>query len=241
MIWILIAAAALVGGLTQTVTGFGAGVVLMLALPLHFSIPDSAALTNAVCLVLSVSYVLRHRKWVKPSLVLLPAALYVLASTTLISRIKGMDIKALGVAFGVFLILLSLYSLLFARRVAIKRGLGATVGCSLISGVFSGLFAVGGPLMALYYLAYTDDKESYTANIQCMFSIANIVNLIARILNGIYTARMLPVTAAGVALILLGGGIGERIADRLNAEVMRKVIYTFIGVSGVLTLVKYLA
>ena len=56
------ALAALGGGLVMGVTGFGAGMVIMMALPVFYSLTESAALTGIVCTVLNAQMAIRYWK-----------------------------------------------------------------------------------------------------------------------------------------------------------------------------------
>ena len=100
----------------------------------------------------------------------------------------------------------------------------------------SGLFAVGGPLMAVYYLANTDSKEEYLATIETLFLLNNIWSSYVRIRNGIVTAAELPVILFGSVFILLGFLIANRVVDKLDDWRMGFAVYTAVGVSGILNL-----
>lgn len=94
--------------------------------------------------------------------------------------------------------------------------------------------------MAVYFVSASRDKESYIANIQCLFAVTNIINFITRIANGIYTPDLVPVTLLGFAGITLGKRMGLRILDRLDLEVMKKGVYAFVGISGAVTILQQL-
>jgi len=46
---------------------------------------------------------------------------------------------------------------------------------------------------------------------------------------------MIPLTIVGLAAISFGSGIGLKILNKLNKEIMRKLIYAFVGIFGILT------
>lgn len=52
---------AFVAGIIQGVTGFGAGVVMMMFLPLQFSVVQSAGVSSAICMILCAAMVYRYR------------------------------------------------------------------------------------------------------------------------------------------------------------------------------------
>jgi len=59
-------------------------------------------------------------------------------------------------------------------------------------------------MVALYYLAATDSRESYLANTQTNFAINNVTSLATRIAHGYYTLDMLPLTLLGIVGVLSG-------------------------------------
>ena len=68
----------------------------------------------------------------------------------------------------------------------------------------------------------------------------SLTNLIIRIHKGFYTLELIPATLIGMVGIGLGMRIGLKILSRINSNVLRKIIYAFVGVSGLLTLFDHL-
>ena len=73
---VLVAMIAVVSGLIQGITGLGGGMLLMLVLPLFFTVQVSSAVAGAICLFLTAAMVIRYRKKVNFKLAVLPALLY---------------------------------------------------------------------------------------------------------------------------------------------------------------------
>lgn len=238
--WLFICSAAVCAGVVQTVTGFGAGIVLMLVMPHFFDMLSASAITSAISLGLTVSLAVQFHKYVRIRLVLVPMLVYTFCAVGAINIVKHIDLSALAIAFGVFLLLLSLYYLIFAEHTSGSRKWWFILLCSLISGISSGLFGIGGPLMAICFLALTENHDSYTGNLQFLFLIAGISNLIARIANGIYTAEMLPLTLLCFLFINAGKHFGIAIAKKMDTQAIKKSVYIFIGLSGIVTLIKHL-
>ena len=61
--------------------------------------------------------------------------------------------------FGVFLMLLSVYFLVFSSKLKIKATLMSATVCGTLAGILGGLFGIGGPPMVIFFLAALDDKE----------------------------------------------------------------------------------
>ena len=238
MAYAIAAIAALAAGAVQTVTGFGAAVVLMLALPRIFGVVTASAVSTSICVALSGMLAWKFRKKTNFKMIALPIVVFGVCGIVIINLIKSLDLHILGILFGVFLIALSIYNLVFAAKASLRPTKPVILVSSAVSGTFSGLFSIGGPMMALCLLPCSDDHEQYLGNMQTLFIVTNIINIIARITNGLYTADLLPYTLVGMVFILVGKEFGIRFAKKLNIEVIKKVIYVFVGISGAITLVE---
>lgn len=225
-------------GVIQSVTGFGAAIVLMLIVPLFFDMVTAAALSSSIAMCLGISLAWQFRHKIQWQLCALPTAVYMLCSVSAISLVRGIDLSHLTAAFGLFLIVLSAYFLLAAERISFQANWRTAAVCSAISGLTSGLFGIGGPLMAVYFAAASREKHHYIANIQFLFAITNIISLLTRAARGIYTVQLLPLTALGFLGILLGKQLGLKILARLDLNIMKKGVYAFVGLSGLLTVLR---
>ena len=179
-----------------------------------------------------------RRKIIDLKQILPPIALYTVCSLAVINLLGSMDLHILTAAFGGFLMLLALYFLFIAKRVSLKHSLAAGMLCSGFSGCCAGAFTVGGPMMALYFVAIARDKDTYVANMQFLFAVTNLTNLAMRAVRGLYGAQYLPVTAVGVIFVLVGMVIGSALSKRMSGDVARQVVYIGVGVSGLVTLLQ---
>lgn len=236
MTYVIVALAALTAGAVQTVTGFGAAVVMMLVLPRIFGVVTAPAVSTSICVALSGALAWKFRRRTNFKLITVPILVFGVCGIVIINLIKSLDLHLIGILFGVFLIALSIYNLAFSAKASLRPTKPVILVSSAVSGTFSGLFSIGGPMMALCLLPCSDDHEQYLGNMQTLFIVTNIINIIARITNGLYTADLLPYTLVGMAFILAGKEFGIRFAKKLNIEVIKKVIYVFVGISGAITL-----
>jgi len=239
MIYLAVLIATALSGLVQSVTGFGAGVVMLMVFPRFLDMLHAPALSTAIVMGSAATIAWKFRKQADLRLVLPVAAAYLCLSTTSITAAKHLDLELLSMAFGVFLILLSIYYLRFSKSITLRPTPAAAILCGAASGLCGGLFGVGGPLLSLYLLAASDGKQSYIANIQTVFFITNTTNTITRVCNGIYTAELLPLTLLGLAGISIGNVCGLRVLDRIDIQRMKTIVYLFVGVSGALNVLEY--
>ena len=238
--FLAVALSAAVGGFVQSVTGFGAAVVMMTVFPRYFGMTVAPSVSTGVCLGLSLALAVRFRWHLKLRLILLPTALYTVSSLLAIRWIGAMDLRRLTVAFGIFLILLGGWLLLPRRGREFRVTLPFTIGCSLLAGVCGGLFSISGPIMAVYFLAATEGREEYLGNMQTHFAFNNAMSLAARTASGYFGWGLLPVTLLGIGGMVLGQKLGLRVGGKLNAGQLRKVVYGYVLLSGIVTVIRNL-
>lgn len=235
--YLVAAASALLGGFVQGVTGFGAGVVIMVALPALLAVPQAAAVSGAICVALTASMTWRYRASVRPAAIAGPAALYVTASAAAIVLTRGVDQGVMKVALGLFLMALAAYSLLAPGGEGRCVEGAAALACVVVSGVCDGAFGIGGPLMVLYYLSRTDGVEEYLGTIQGFFCVTLVCATAFRLATGVIGAAQLPLVLGGVACVLVGAALGARVVERLDAGALRRATYVVIGLAGAVNVV----
>ena len=106
---------AMVAGLIQAVTGFGAGVFMMMFFPVFFPLLSASALSSSICMMIAGGIAWRYRKYCRFQLTLFPAAIYILASSVAMSFAPSMPTDLLKKVFGFFLVILSVYFMLSAQ------------------------------------------------------------------------------------------------------------------------------
>lgn len=240
MVWVVVAAISTVAGLVQTVTGFGAVVLMMLVLPYFFSIVDASTLSLTISLVLCIVLCWQYRRHIPFRTVIPPTIFYTIINYLVLRVVDRVDTGRLEVVFALFLIALSIYYLLAAKKVQVAPSPAVGIACGTFSGTTAAFFAIGGPPMALYFLAATPNHYSYVASMQFMFVITTITGILGRIANGLYQVSFLPYAVLGTAGMLVGMTLGKRVIDRLDADRMRFLAYLFVGVSGAIFLIQSL-
>ncbi|MPN54800.1 hypothetical protein SDC9_202477 [bioreactor metagenome] len=100
-----------------------------------------------------------------------------------------------------------------------------------------GLFSISAPPIVVYLLAVTKSKDEYFANIMAYLMVANIYTGIFRAFQGLITKEVLILWAIGTVLIVFGVLLGKKLVDKLNAETVRKIIYIFMAISGLMMII----
>jgi len=224
--------APIVAGLIQAVTGFGAGIFMMIFFPMLFPILNASALSSSISLFVSGPQALRYRKYAKWKVALLPVIVYTIVSTVSIVLVPYLPTALLKKVFGVFMVILSIYFLTVSGKFKIEANALTGTICGALSGILGGLFGIGGPPMVIYFLAALDTKEEYSGTIQLFFFISGLYTCIVRVFKGIYTMDLIPYTLLGLLGILIGQHIGSKIMDRIDAATMKKLVYLFLGFAG---------
>lgn len=240
MVWVAVALGCVIAGIVQAVTGFGSVVFMMMVFPFFFDMLDAPALALVVNQLYCMVLLWQYRHYVQWRVVLVPTILYTVGNLVVTQFVGGLDLHVLTIAFALFLVALSAYFLVVARRIKVRPHWSVGVGVGVLSGFTAGLFAIGGPPVALYMIAATDDYKSYQGCMQFLFTVTGIGNLLGRYFGGVRHAEILPYAAVGTACILLGAVMGNRIVKRLNADTFRLVVYIFVGVSGLILLLQQL-
>ena len=227
---------AVIGGVIQATTGFGSGTFMMLFLPMLLPMLKATALSAFIAPWLNFSLAFRYRRHLKARLFLPPVLPYWVCSYFAIQLAKSMDVRRLKMVFGLFLVLIAFYFMFFDKRIKIHGSPRSAIICGGLSGVLSGMFGIGGPPMAIYFLAVThDDKNAYIANTQGFFTLAVTFSCVVRAFSGILTVDLLPLAVPGLAGLLLGKSVGVRILDRIPIATVKKLIYLFLAFSGAVT------
>ena len=236
---ILFLAAATGGAFVQAASGFGFGIFVMMFFPMLLpSYGMSVTLSGMLSLATTTVTVIQYRRYISWKKLLIPSLCFCAVSAVIITLSAGQADSLMKRLLGGALILLSMYFLFWGKNIKIRATPATGAAAGSLSGVLSGLFSIGGPPMVVYLLAGTDSKEEYLATIQAYFTVTNIYALIVRAANGLVTKAVFGYAALGLAGIALGVFLGRRVFRKLDAGRLRFVVYIFMTVSGVITLVK---
>lgn len=234
-VYIIVALVSFVAALTQRVSGFGFGMLFMTAAPfLMPTYPEATTLSGALaltCAVLSGVEMFRFVPWKKLIPILVTFLIVSFVSIRFVGRVDGKLMKGI---LGGMLILLSFYFSFIKSRIRLQPSMKVQIGAGTVSGVMGGLFAMQGPPAVVYFISCADSKEEYMAITQWYFIISNSFMTISRAASGYFTPTVGKAWLFGVGAVILGILVGRRIYRKMNIEIIRKVVYVVIGISGVL-------
>ena len=230
-------AVALIAGLIQGITGFGGAVVMMVFLPSFFVLPTAAGIAGTVTIPMNLRMAIAYRKHIHLKDALIPATLYLLASIIAIRIAPDLPTRWVKFAFGCFLVLLALYFILFQKKIKIRFTYAVSIPIIVFSGICGGLFGIGGPLMAMYYMSKYDDRFDYLATTQTFFMVTSLPQMFVRFFSGILTATEILPILVGIAAILIGNTIAVYMNKILKPNTVRMATYLLVGISGIINIV----
>lgn len=229
--------ASLGAAFVQRVSGFGFGIFIMTMLP--YLVPtygEATTLSGSLALVTSliiVAKMWRHIAWRK----LLPILItFLVVSWFAVQFVAHSGDGLLKRILGVVLLLASIYFFFLSDKIRIKPTLPMQVCMGTLSGFMGGLFGMQGPPAVLYFLASTQKKEEYMALAQTYFLVGNVMMTFYRAHNGFLTPLVMEYWCYGLCAVLLGTWLGARVFRLIPIGLLRKIVYAYMGLSGVVAL-----
>lgn len=226
------------GSFIQSICGFGSAIFTMSLFPFFMSYQMSVTLTGLTALSSNIGNIVPRIKAIRWKLLIAPfIGYFAFAAYSLVFAVSKSNSRLLNILLGAVLILLSIYFIFFKNKIKIKPTFfnGLIVGA--LSGIMGGLFSISAPPIVVYLLAVTKSKDEYFANIMAYLMVANIYTGIFRAFQGLITKEVLILWAIGTALIVFGVLLGKKLVDKLNAETVRKIIYIFMAISGLMMII----
>ena len=229
---------ALSGAFLQTIIGFGFPVLAMIFLPALFPFSTAVALCQIIAMASTAFLTIRYFSSINWR-VLIPMLTVSLAIGIGVT-ISSITIpqQNLQIILGLALIIISIFTLRFSERIVISPTRTAGIMVGAIAGVGNGLFGIGGPQVAIYLLGAQLKKHSYIATIQCYFLISNISTIIIRTGYGALSLDDFPLIIAG--WLGIGGGtfLALRVFERLPQSLLKRLVYAFVGISGLIMILQ---
>ncbi|AQW20661.1 anion permease [Lentilactobacillus curieae] len=236
---LLVLLPAVLASLVQGITGFGSAIVLMIFLPSILPIPQSAGVASLIMSVANLMMAWHYRKALKVKRIIGPFIVYGLVAFLSLKLGSALDVKVLKMLLGGLLLCLSIYFLFFkSLGNGRKYPIYVALIFMIISGFFNGLFGIGGPLMAMYFLSLAKNKEEYLASIQTFFLIDQVYITTVRFASGILTTSDIKFILIGIVGGVIGTMIANRITKHMNINMIEKSVFSFIGLSGIYYLFK---
>lgn len=234
LIWVTVPA--FFAGLIQGVTGFGSGVFLILFYPTFFGVALSSAMCQCLSVSLCIALVIQYRRYVRYKVCLLPLLFYFPSYFLALSAAIRLDTDRLKPVLGIFLIALSVYFTLFSEKIHIRANVRSAFVCAALGGIVDAFFGIGGPTIVIYFMAAVKDKKEYLGTIQAFFMTTCAYATAVRAVQGQIPVEIAPLLAMGMVTMVLGSFVSKAIVNRIDVQRMKQLVYGFIGVAGLITI-----
>ncbi|MBQ0023798.1 MAG: sulfite exporter TauE/SafE family protein [Prevotellaceae bacterium] len=234
---ILLIAFTIGAAFVQRTTGFGFGIFIMTMLPyLLPSYGEATTLSGMLAMLTSLVLAIKYRKlisWRNLAPILIT---FLIVSSGAVLLLGVLSNAVLHKILGITLILAAIYFWFFSGKISIKPNLPTQASLGTLSGIMGGLFGMQGPPAVLYFLSVSRTKEEYAAIAQTYFLIGNIAMTIYRAHSGFLTSSVLTSWCYALPAVFIGTWLGGLAFKRLSLPLLKKIVYAYIALSGVLAL-----
>ena len=235
MFWIFLLATG--ASFVQRTTGFGFGIFIMTLLPfLMPSYGEATGLSGLLAFTTSLIAAIKFRKYITWKRLLPILSVFLITSTVAISLLKVMQDGAIRFILGFILIFVSIWFAFLNKRIKFGTTLPYQIGAGSVSGLMGGFFGMHGPPAVLYFISSEADKEHYMGMIQTYFVITNAMMTIVRAYNGFVTPTVGKCYIFCLGAVAIGSTLGGWAFSRIPGKKFPYVVYSYIGISGLIIL-----
>lgn len=197
---------------------------------------EAVTLSGMLALTTSLTIAIRLSRKVTWRRLLPMLITFIIVSSICIFFLRRIEDVLLRQILGVVLILTSIYFAFVSKHITIKPTPKAQVGTGILSGLMGGFFGMQGPPAVLYYISSEPDKEHYMAMTQVYFVLGNAMMTVVRAHNGFLTSTVITSFFYGLIGVIIGTLLGAYVFNRIPSRIFRYVVYTYIGISGIIIL-----
>ena len=229
---IAVAFASFVAGFLQGCTGFGAVMIMMMILPFFYPMTDAVGIANSATLAGNFYVAYQYRKHYKIKTVLVPAIISMTVNGIAIMLSVNADKTLVKKAFGIFLVILAIYYLLFNKGKSWSLSMPLRLAMVVGFAITSAFFGIGGPLMAIYFMNTTQSREEYLGSIQFFFLMTSLFNIIFRTATGLLSKEHIIPILIGMIGVIVSGMISKPLVKHMNVKHAEILTYIFVGITG---------
>lgn len=234
---LLIAVVAMFASFIQSTTGFGFGIFAMMFFPYLISFKEANMISTILGAFTSFMVIITFFRNIHWKNVIFPLAGSVVSLYLAVSFVSGQANSTLTLLLGIALLVLSIYFFFFSSKLHIRITWYTGLIAGILSGLMNGLFSMGGPPVVIYFLQSEKDSDTYLATLSAFFVLSNLNSIIAKSISGFFTVNVAVCVLVGAIGMLIGSLLGKKVFRKLNAQVLRKVVYGFMAISGVINIV----
>jgi len=237
MIYLLITVA--LAFFTQSLTGFGSGLISMAILPGILGIQFAVPLVALMSMSLELFLLFRFRNafcFQEIWFIGLAAVIAIPGGVWLLRRLdEGMLIMILGV----IIVCYSTYALLNLRLPELKHpGWGILTG--LLAGLLGGAYSIAGPPVIIYASCRKWQPDKFRGNLQWIFIIVDVFSVANHWLAGNITSSVLKNFLWIIPVIFFSLLAGSYVERFINPKLFRKIVLVLLLAMGIRWIVSVL-
>lgn len=231
VLWI--SAAVFLGAFSQSVSGFGLGLIIMPILSAQLGLEVTRPLVAVIAITVQVTILIRLRQAINfrtigfmglAGLLGIPVGSYIADS--------GMfNEQMLLLALGILVTGYALYGLFSPRLPELKHD-RYLAPVSVASGILTGAYNVGGPPVIVYADARRWTPEQVRTNLQGFFVFKYVVIVATHALSGNLTADVWMAFAQILPALVIGLVGGFLLYGRINDARFRQIVLTLLLITG---------
>lgn len=234
---ILIAFVALGASYTQSVTGFGFGIFAMIFLPSFLLYTEANVLSSILSALTSLLVLIVMHKKTSWKNLIFPILGSVVTNYLAITFVGSTKNETLILLLGIALFLLSVYFFFFSDKIEIRPSWYTGLFVGFLSGAMSGLFAIGGPPVVIYFVQSEKDTDHYLATISAYFVLSGAITVSMKAAAGFVTQNVLFGLLLGVLGMAIGSLLGKLTRNKTSPNVVRKAVYGVMAISGLINVI----
>ena len=236
--YVITCVTALIGAIIQGMSGFAFSIIMLMVMPYFLPYTEALALVAITSTIMVIGNLYQYRKHIVWKRLFIPILVFGGMDILSVGLLKHTEtntniIKLLGVAF----IILALYLNFGQGKIYIKPTLRNAVLLNAVGGLVNGLFGIAGPIVVLYFMAVSDEKDEYMSTLQVFFFVTIIVDVAVRLWHGMVTMQIMQYSLYCLVFIVLGLYIGKKIFDRVDINILYKIVYGVMVINGLVLII----
>ncbi|PIQ84610.1 MAG: sulfonate transporter [Candidatus Omnitrophica bacterium CG11_big_fil_rev_8_21_14_0_20_63_9] len=231
-VWVVFLAAAFGAEVIGTMAGFGAATVLTPVASLFLDMKAAIAVVACFHLFGNASRLVffgRHIHWPTWLQFGVPGIICSLIGAQLTAGLPSPVVK---VAFGAFLLVYVLLSVLLKERMRLpRRPLTLMLG-GVLSGFIAGMLGTGGAIRSACLLIFGLPQAAYIGTSAALALVVDATRLPVYLANRLVSASMIPVIASLTVVAFAGSWAGQRLVRRLSAVAFARFVTAMLALMG---------
>ena len=228
---------ALLAEILGTVGGFGSSLFFVPIASYFLDFHSVLGITALFHVSSNITKIAFFRKGFNKKLLLtigVPAVLFVIIGSFIS---KYIETKILEIALAAFLILISLFFLVF-KNISIKPTLSNSILGGTLSGLIAGLLGTGGAIRGMTLAAYNLKMEVFIATSAIIDLAIDSSRSFVYTYNGYVHQHDLYLIPILLAVSIVGTYIGKKILSRISETQFKSIVLVLILITGLITLFK---